>query len=95
MNRNRQIRTHQLHQPQPLFRIHGNHQQGHSRRRDRRSAEMDEHEIDVLARVAGRYFVQFGDEEGVAGDVDSVMVVGGWLMGCRLRGKGGKGGRGR
>ena len=56
---------------------------------------MDEHEIDVLARVAGRYFVQFGDEEGVAGDVDSVMVVGGWLMGCRLRGKGGKGGRGR
>lgn len=72
MNRNRQPGIHQLHQSQPLFRIHGNHQQWHGRGRDSGSAEMDEHEIDVLAGVAGGYFVQFGDEEGVAGDVDSI-----------------------
>ena len=71
MNRDRQIRSHQLHQPEPLLRIHGDHQQRDGWGRDGGAAEMDEHEVDVLACVAVGDLVEFGDEEGVPGDVDS------------------------
>ena len=33
---------------------------------------MHEHQVDVLAGVAFGDFVEFGDEEGVARDVDAV-----------------------
>ena len=70
MNRNGQIRINQFHQPEPLFRVHGDHEQGHRRRGDGRAAEVDEHEIDVLPRVALGDFLELGHEKGVAGDVD-------------------------
>lgn len=54
-----------------MFRVHGDHEQGHRRRRDGRAAEVDEHEIDVLPRVAFGDFLELGHEKGVAGDVDS------------------------
>ncbi len=47
---------------------------------------MDEHEIDVLVGVSGWDFGEFGDEERVAGDVDSVMIKGfvsGWWVEMR------------
>lgn len=95
MNRNGQIRIHQFHQAEPLFRIHGDHEQGHRRRRDGRAAEVDEHEIDVLPRVAFGDFLQFGHEKGVARDVDSAarFRLSVFFSGVRVGGLGRKGER--
>lgn len=54
---------------------------------------MDEHEVDILAGVAFGDFVEFGDQEGVAGDVDA--GGGGWVVrGFWVEGRGGEGRRG-
>lgn len=37
---------------------------------------MNEHEVDVLVGVTLGDFLQFVDEEGVAGDVDSMSLQG-------------------
>ncbi len=70
--RHRDIRIHQLDQLHAHGRIHGHHQQRDARRRDRRAAEVHEHEVDGLPAVAARDLGEFGHEEGVPGDVDAV-----------------------
>lgn len=77
MHRNHHISANQPHELNPLLRIHRHHQQRHARGRNGRAAEMDEHEVDVLAGVAFGDFVEFRDEEGVARDVDAVWGWGG------------------
>jgi hypothetical protein len=51
---------------------------------------VDEHEVNVLAGVAFGDFVEFGDQKGVAGDVDA---GGGWwvVRGVWVEGRGGEG----
>ena len=68
MHRTNHIGPNQPDQLNPLARIHRDHQQRHARTRDRRAAQMDEHEVD--GGVLLRDFRELGDEEGVAGDVD-------------------------
>ena len=70
MHRNHHLRPHQPHHLHPLRRVHRDHEQAHARGRDRRPAQVHEHEVDVV-RVAGGDGVELGDEEGVAGYVDA------------------------
>lgn len=72
MYRHRDIRIDELDQLHTHGRIHGHHQQRDARRRDRRAAEVNEHEVDGLPAVAARDLGEFGHEEGVPGDVDAV-----------------------
>lgn len=74
MDGDRDIRLDKLQQLQALLRIHRHHQQRYVRRRDRRPAEMDQHQIDVLTLVPLRDLLQLVDHERVPGDVDAVAV---------------------
>jgi hypothetical protein len=97
--RHRDIRIDELDQLHAHGRIHGHHQQRDARRRDRRAAEVNEHEVDGLPAVAARDLGEFGHEEGVPGDVDAVGgkggLGGGWVGGdvgmgrCVGKGEGG------
>ena len=58
MNRNRQVRPNHLHQFNPLFGVHGHHQQRYAGRGNGGSAQMHQHQID--GRVACGYFGEFG-----------------------------------
>ena len=62
------VGPHQPDQLDPLRRVHGDHEQGQARGRDRRAAQVHEHEVDV--RVTLGDLPELGHEEGVAGDVD-------------------------
>jgi len=70
--RHRDIRIDELDQLHAHVGVHGHHQQRDARRRDRRAAEVHEHEVDGLPAVAARDLGEFGHEEGVPGDVDAV-----------------------
>lgn len=83
MHRDRHIRPDEPDELDPLRRVHGDHEQGGARRRDRGAAQVHEHKVDV--RVALGDLGQLGHEEGVAGDVDAE---------ARVEGGGGGGGRG-
>lgn len=68
MHRNDHIRPNQPDQLHPLLSVHRHHDQRHARARDRRPAQMNEHEID--GRVPFRDLGELGNQESVAGDVD-------------------------
>jgi hypothetical protein len=90
--RHRDIRIDELDQLHAHRRIHGHHQQRDARRRDRRAAEVNEHEVDGLPAVAARDLGEFGHEEGVPGDVDAVGGKGGVRGGLGWGGMWGWGG---
>ena len=52
MNRDGQIRMDQLHQLDALLRVHGDHEEWQGGGWDGSSAEVDEHQVDVLVGVA-------------------------------------------
>ncbi len=86
MNGHRQIRLHQLDKLDPLLRVHGDHHQRHMRTWDRRATEVDQHEVDRLARVRVhfRYLLEITNVQGVTGNVDPVPALEGLgLRGCR------------
>ena len=75
MDRDGHVRTDQLDQLQTLFGVHGDHEEGQRRGRNGSAAQVDQHQVDVLALVVLRDGFEVVHHQGVAGDVDSIAAI--------------------